>query len=129
MCFCLRFFVPIRLHQTTHFPSFGVFCLAVFEPLLENETYESIQNHSVVKPGEPCRPIYIYYTVLRAQTQYHLPIMRLEAKGKTLKGSDTLESLKVRVEGKLFLEDLRPKIGWKTVVSDGYIGPLIYLLP
>lgn len=55
--------------------------------------------------------------------------LRLEAKGKTLKDSDTLESLNVRNGGKLFVKDLGPQIGWKTVFLAEYAGPLfVYLL-
>lgn len=55
--------------------------------------------------------------------------LRLEAKGKTLKDSDTLENLNVRDGGKLYVKDLGPQIGWKTVFLAEYAGPLVvYLL-
>lgn len=41
--------------------------------------------------------------------------LRLEARGKTLKDDDTLEGLGIRDGGKLYLKDLGPQIGWKTV--------------
>lgn len=54
--------------------------------------------------------------------------IRLEAKGKTLKDSDTLQSLNIRGGSKLFVKDLGPQIGWKTVFLAEYAGPLaVYL--
>lgn len=50
--------------------------------------------------------------------------VRLEAKGKTLKDSDTLETLGVKTGGKLFIKDLGPQIGWTTVFLAEYAGPL-----
>lgn len=41
--------------------------------------------------------------------------IRLEARGKTLKDEETLEGLNVRDGGKLYVKDLGPQIGWKTV--------------
>lgn len=41
--------------------------------------------------------------------------IRLEARGKTLKDDDTLEALNIRDGGKLYMKDLGPQIGWKTV--------------
>lgn len=55
--------------------------------------------------------------------------IRLEAKGKTLKDSDTLQSLGIKANGKLYVKDLGPQIGWKTVFLAEYAGPLaVYLL-
>jgi very-long-chain enoyl-CoA reductase len=55
--------------------------------------------------------------------------IRLEAKGKSLKDSDTLQSVNVRTNGKLYVKDLGPQIGWKTVFLAEYAGPLFtYLL-
>lgn len=55
--------------------------------------------------------------------------LRLEVKGKSLKDSDTLQSLEIRSSGsKLFVKDLGPQIGWKTVFLAEYAGPLaVYL--
>lgn len=54
--------------------------------------------------------------------------IRLEARGKTLKDSDTLQSLGIRAGGKLYVKDLGPQIGWKTVFLAEYAGPLaVYL--
>lgn len=55
--------------------------------------------------------------------------IRLEARGKTLKDSETLQSLNLRSGGKLYVKDLGPQIGWRTVFLAEYAGPLaVYLL-
>lgn len=54
--------------------------------------------------------------------------IRLEAKGKTLKDDDTLQSLGVKNNGKLYLKDLGPQIGWTTVFLAEYAGPLVIYL-
>lgn len=55
--------------------------------------------------------------------------VRLEARGKALKDTDTLESLFLRNGSKIYVKDLGPQIGWKTVFLAEYAGPLIvYLL-
>lgn len=54
--------------------------------------------------------------------------IRLEARGKTLKDSDTLQSLDLRSGSKLYVKDLGPQIGWSTVFLCEYAGPLaVYL--
>ncbi|XP_071539890.1 probable very-long-chain enoyl-CoA reductase art-1 isoform X1 [Panulirus ornatus] len=54
--------------------------------------------------------------------------VRLEQKGKGLKDEDTLEKLGIKSEDKLYVKDLGPQIGWKTVFFTEYAGPLaIYL--
>lgn len=54
--------------------------------------------------------------------------LRLEAKGKMLKDSQTLNSLEL-LEGKqLFFKDLGPQIGWSTVFLCEYAGPLFCYL-
>lgn len=45
----------------------------------------------------------------------HRQALRLDVKGKTLKDSDTVESLQLRGGSKLFIKDLGPQIGWSTV--------------
>ncbi|KAF4522213.1 hypothetical protein B566_EDAN007364 [Ephemera danica] len=40
---------------------------------------------------------------------------RLEAKGKSLNDNDTIGSLKLKGGAKIYLKDLGPQIGWKTV--------------
>ena len=65
---------------------------------------------------------------LKPALSFHRQALRLEAKGKTLKDSDTLESLKLRDGSKLYVKDLGPQIGWKTVFLAEYAGPLaVYL--
>lgn len=55
--------------------------------------------------------------------------IRLEPKGKALKDSETLHSLKLKTGDKVYIKDLGPQIGWKTVFLAEYAGPLVvYLL-
>lgn len=55
--------------------------------------------------------------------------IRLEARGKTLNDNETLQSLNLRSGSKLYVKDLGPQIGWKTVFLCEYAGPLaVYLL-
>lgn len=54
---------------------------------------------------------------------------RLEPRGKSLKDTDTVKSLNLGNGDKVYLRDLGPQIGWKTVFLAEYAGPLIvYLL-
>lgn len=54
--------------------------------------------------------------------------IRLEAKGKSVKDSDTVHSLGLRNNSKIYVKDLGPQIGWKTVFLAEYAGPLaVYL--
>lgn len=55
--------------------------------------------------------------------------IRLEARGKSLNDNETLQSLDLRSGSKLYVKDLGPQIGWKTVFLCEYAGPLaVYLL-
>lgn len=54
--------------------------------------------------------------------------IRLEARGKSLKDSDTLQNLNLRSGSKLYLKDLGPQIGWSTVFLCEYAGPLVVYL-
>lgn len=55
--------------------------------------------------------------------------LRLEPKGKAIKDTETLRNLKVQAGDKVYVKDLGPQIGWKTVFLAEYAGPLIvYLL-
>lgn len=54
--------------------------------------------------------------------------IRAEAKGKSLKDSDTLKSLNIANRGKLYLKDLGPQISWKGVFLAEYAGPLLLYL-
>lgn len=49
-------------------------------------------------------------------------------RGKTLKDSDTVESLNLRGGSKLYVKDLGPQIGWSTVFMAEYAGPLLVYL-
>ncbi|XP_063221579.1 probable very-long-chain enoyl-CoA reductase art-1 [Bacillus rossius redtenbacheri] len=54
--------------------------------------------------------------------------LRLEPKGKSLGDDDTLSSLNVRADCRLYVKDLGPQIGWKTVFLAEYAGPLFVYL-
>lgn len=55
--------------------------------------------------------------------------LRLEPRGKSLKDTDTLQTLKLHSGDKVYIKDLGPQIGWKTVFLAEYAGPLVvYLL-
>jgi len=54
--------------------------------------------------------------------------IRLEPKGKSVKDSDTVNTLGLRNLSKIYVRDLGPQIGWKTVFLAEYAGPLaVYL--
>jgi very-long-chain enoyl-CoA reductase len=66
----------------------------------------------------------------RAKPSYYVDrqSFRLDARGKTLKDSETLQSLGLGKGGKLFFRDLGPQVGWKTVFLTEYAGPLVIYL-
>ncbi|CAL1538633.1 unnamed protein product [Lymnaea stagnalis] len=53
---------------------------------------------------------------------------KLDIRGKMLKDEDTLESLSIDNQGKLFFKDLGPQVGWATVFLTEYAGPLVIYL-
>lgn len=53
---------------------------------------------------------------------------RLEPKGKAVKDDDSLRTLGVQEGAKLYVKDLGPQIGWKTVFLLEYAGPLVVYL-
>ncbi|XP_013783850.1 very-long-chain enoyl-CoA reductase-like [Limulus polyphemus] len=54
--------------------------------------------------------------------------LRVDPKGKSLPDETTLETLSLKDEKVLFLKDLGPQIGWKTVFLWEYTGPLVLYL-
>lgn len=54
--------------------------------------------------------------------------IRIEVRGKTLKDTDSVQSLEIRNGAKLYMRDLGPQIGWKTVFLAEYAGPLLVYL-
>jgi very-long-chain enoyl-CoA reductase len=50
--------------------------------------------------------------------------LRLSAKGKALSDSETVRSLQLKDDTKLYYKDLGPQIAWKTVFLAEYAGPL-----
>lgn len=58
----------------------------------------------------------------------HRQAIRLESKGKTQKDDDTVNSLGLHSGSKIYVKDLGPQIGWKTVFLAEYAGPLVVYL-
>ncbi|XP_076353102.1 trans-2,3-enoyl-CoA reductase Sc2 isoform X2 [Tachypleus tridentatus] len=54
--------------------------------------------------------------------------LRVDPKGKSLPDETTLGTLQLKDEKVLFLKDLGPQIGWKTVFLWEYTGPLVLYL-
>ncbi|XP_065331387.1 probable very-long-chain enoyl-CoA reductase art-1 [Cloeon dipterum] len=54
--------------------------------------------------------------------------IRLEVKGSSLKDSEPISSFGLKSGAKIFLKDLGPQIGWKTVFLAEYAGPLFVYL-
>lgn len=54
--------------------------------------------------------------------------LRLEPKGKAPKQDAMLSSLGVHSGAKIYVKDLGPQIGWKTVFLVEYAGPLVVYL-
>lgn len=54
--------------------------------------------------------------------------LRIELKGKAPKQDATLKSLGVSNGSKIYIKDLGPQIGWKTVFLLEYAGPLFVYL-
>nr|XP_018917837.1 PREDICTED: probable very-long-chain enoyl-CoA reductase art-1 [Bemisia tabaci] len=54
--------------------------------------------------------------------------IKSDPKGRTLKDSDTLQSLDLKSGSKIYLKDLGPQIGWSTVFLCEYAGPLFTYL-
>lgn len=54
--------------------------------------------------------------------------LRLEPRGKILKDDESLQILGLKNGSKLYVKDLGPQIGWKTVFLAEYAGPLFVYL-
>lgn len=54
--------------------------------------------------------------------------LKSEPKGKSLRDGDTLQGINFKSGGQIFLKDLGPQIGWKTVFLVEYFGPLVLYL-
>lgn len=69
---------------------------------------------------------------LVSQLKKGLPIerqsIRLQPREKTLDDKVQVNSLKIDGDRKLYVKDLGPQIGWKTVFLAEYAGPLIVYL-
>lgn len=83
-----------------------------------------LQVNSSTTVGEIKQQLY----KLKKAPYVHRQSLRLEAKGKALSDSETVKSLSLKPNGKLYYKDLGPQIGWKTVFLLEYAGPLaVYL--
>ncbi|KAJ1523826.1 hypothetical protein ONE63_010384 [Megalurothrips usitatus] len=58
----------------------------------------------------------------------HRQAVRLEVKGPILKDEESVKNLGLRSGSKIYVKDLGPQIGWKTVFLAEYAGPLIVYL-
>lgn len=58
----------------------------------------------------------------------HRQAIRLETRGQTLKDDDSIKSLGLKSGSKIYVKDLGPQIGWKTVFLAEYAGPLVVYL-
>ncbi|KAK3933392.1 putative very-long-chain enoyl-CoA reductase art-1 [Frankliniella fusca] len=58
----------------------------------------------------------------------HRQSIRLEAKGQSLKDEESVKNLGLRSGSKIYVRDLGPQIGWKTVFLAEYAGPLVVYL-
>ncbi|XP_049812006.1 very-long-chain enoyl-CoA reductase [Schistocerca nitens] len=81
-----------------------------------------------VSPSSNIRNIKKLIEELRPKLYPDRQSVRLEPKGKTLKDEETVSSLGLGNGSKLYVKDLGPQIGWKTVFLAEYAGPLaVYL--
>ncbi|XP_011199671.2 very-long-chain enoyl-CoA reductase [Bactrocera dorsalis] len=72
---------------------------------------------------------YIIHKKYRSTPAPERQSLRLEPRGKALKETDTLEAVNVGKSSKIYIKDLGPQIGWKTVFLAEYAGPLfVYLI-
>ncbi|KAH0948640.1 hypothetical protein HN011_001205 [Eciton burchellii] len=81
----------------------------------------TITVNSSTTIGEVKQQLYKLKAVPYVQRQS----LRLEARGKSLSDSQTIKSLSLKADGKLYYKDLGPQIGWKTVFLLEYAGPLV----
>lgn len=71
----------------------------------------------------------LLYKSLKSVPSPHRQSLRLMPKAPSLKDSDSIKDLSISNGDKIYIRDLGPQIGWKTVFLAEYAGPLIvYLL-
>jgi hypothetical protein len=67
-----------------------------------------------VSPSTSVKDLKAQIQAANKKLTIHRQAIRQDIKGKTLKDSDTVESLNLRNGGKLYVKDLGPQIGWST---------------
>lgn len=88
----------------------------------------SVVTKCTVQPTTTVKDLKAQIQSANKKWSIHRQALRLEVRGKTLKDSDTIESLNLRTGSKLYVKDLGPQIGWTTVFLAEYAGPLIVYL-
>lgn len=81
-----------------------------------------------VSPQKTVSQVKIDIAILKKSLTVERQSIRTEPKGKSVNDSATLSSLGVQVGSKIYVKDLGPQIGWKTVFLAEYAGPLIVYL-
>ena len=77
-----------------------------------------------VEPSVTIKSLKDQIHTLKKSLNPHRQAIRQDARGKSLKDSDTIESLNLREGAKLYVRDLGPQISWKGVFLAEYAGPL-----
>lgn len=90
--------------------------------------YRSVVAKCNVSPSTSLKELKVQVQASNKKWTIHRQALRLEVRGKTLKDSDTIESLGLRGGSKIFVKDLGPQIGWSTVFLAEYAGPLLVYL-
>lgn len=99
-----------------------------FSPPFNTFSYTPAVAKCNAQPSTTVKDLKVQVQAANKKWSVHRQALRLEVKGKTLKDSDTVESLNLRSGSKLYVKDLGPQIGWSTVFLAEYAGPLLVYL-